>query len=719
MDKPWIKDKRSWIFYSDEMQKDTNAIWGETEKTVYLFDYETAKILIWIKEWSTFTEFGVTNLIKKFNEDWDVNSDFVQGTRILYKGIELKNRYMNKDSELLEYIDIKYTLDRKYIDIDRKNFSSDGLKYFESKIYPSVINSIKEVLKNIEKNVKRNSRKGGFCAKIEKTLNELIKDWECKREIQSEIEYKIIELVSSLAVLAYFATRDYWDIWSEFGLQKNSMARESIWQTVLKKVDYIIKDLKINRNRKLLDHLKQSSVLFRINTLSEDLNLAYEKGKGISCTYFYEIFLDKNHWAILQTRKDKYNPWRLQLIKIENNKTEYEQICTIPKNSEENLENWGEKLCNYSKSFLDTESYEHQLLLRWMLKCLPTIGIFCDENGNTRVNVLGSKIAPSIYMNLNFKTLLVNRIINEVSENSIERFCITTWQNREYISFRELPFKIFFINEGTISTQSACKCVIPLTGKWFRFWKTEVKSKANKSKKTNLKKLIKNMDVMECITKKMINFAFEHVLKILGDSGKRYEIISYRENILKDDNELKNLLLRTAMVLFDGINDFCHSQPYIDINLVEQLLTQEHLNWSKIYYIVVKITILAKVGDDTVYESIRELQHREDFKKLSSVWYFLCFERKRIVESISITESSYRKFVVQNPDYVQNKKRILDYIEKNSIYKGSIEKIDEQLKMYEREIIDILKTIETSGIENELAQLLRKYSFFTESIEKR
>ena len=143
MDKPWIKDKRSWIFYSDEMQKDTNAIWGETEKTVYLFDYETAKILIWIKEWSTFTEFGVTNLIKKFNEDWDVNSDFVQGTRILYKGIELKNRYMNKDSELLEYIDIKYTLDRKYIDIDRKNFSSDGLKYFESKIYPSVINSIK------------------------------------------------------------------------------------------------------------------------------------------------------------------------------------------------------------------------------------------------------------------------------------------------------------------------------------------------------------------------------------------------------------------------------------------------------------------------------------------------------------------------------------------------------------------------------------------------
>ena len=45
-EKPWLVDKRSWIFYISEIRKNKKMICGETENNLYFLDCETAHLSI-------------------------------------------------------------------------------------------------------------------------------------------------------------------------------------------------------------------------------------------------------------------------------------------------------------------------------------------------------------------------------------------------------------------------------------------------------------------------------------------------------------------------------------------------------------------------------------------------------------------------------------------------------------------------------------------------
>ena len=73
-------------------------------------------------------------------------------------------------------------------------------------------------------------------------------------------------------------------------------------------------------------------------------------------------------------------------------------------------------------------------MLNWILKNVPTVALFSDSSGNSRLNVLSSSINPSIYMNKNFKYLIINRILEKARKETSKRFSTMTWQGMEYLS---------------------------------------------------------------------------------------------------------------------------------------------------------------------------------------------------------------------------------------------------------------------------------------------
>ena len=68
-------------------------------------------------------------------------------------------------------------------------------------------------------------------------------------------------------------------------------------------------------------------------------------------------------------------------------------------------------MCSSIEKIEISNSYGIQILLEWMQKTIPTVGIFSNSDGNIRINVLCNRILPSVYMNQNFKTLIFQRII--------------------------------------------------------------------------------------------------------------------------------------------------------------------------------------------------------------------------------------------------------------------------------------------------------------------
>ncbi len=148
-DRPWKNDKRSWIYYKDKIEekieqsngekvkRNPNIICEEVDGNMFLLDCETARLSIWSREWETFTDVGVSALINQVEQNgaWDSREVFKE-TKIYYKGIELQNNYIVVDAGILEFIDIKGELERKYININRQGFTEEGQQFFEEQLPP-------------------------------------------------------------------------------------------------------------------------------------------------------------------------------------------------------------------------------------------------------------------------------------------------------------------------------------------------------------------------------------------------------------------------------------------------------------------------------------------------------------------------------------------------------------------------------------------------------
>lgn len=699
-DRPWKNDKRSWIYYKDKIEekieqsngekvkRNPNIICEEVDGNMFLLDCETARLSIWSREWETFTDVGVSALINQVEQNgaWDSREVFKE-TKIYYKGIELQNSYIVVDAGILEFIDIKGELERKYININRQGFTEEGQQFFEEQLYPGLLEAIRKVLRYLEKT----EHLDRFCEVI-------------KRECENDADRRqLIHLVVSVAVLAYYAMREEWKLSEKLYEPGNKI--ENGWAKLLEKLDGIL-----SGHRNLLDELGKKSSFFSMSavTMEGSMKGALRNGTKLQQKFsFLQIFLSQNHWAILQERKDSYDNWTDYLVLLESgkeyyNSIEYQKIVSVPhlEDDDEILEGWGKRLCEIRSSYLSGGDSSQQLILNWLLKNVPTVGLFSNEEGNVRASVLANKVYPSIYLNENFKFLLLQRMMKQVDEKGIQRFSTITWQRREQLACRRLSSGIYFVKRGYLSDYTYYKMVVPFDGGLWKEWGKALGKKGEKNEK--MEALLGILDAMN----------IEGVLR-RGEGC---------ENELKNHLQKRSsgILMNMAMRVFDAVSENIVNKHYKQESTVEEILGHASGlvgQWRTIYYNAATKYIKeesASLGSETMglSDTAENFERMLGFTQLCDMWLYCCQESDIIFKTVCEVDKIYEQYVAVNHDFEKREKIMVDYVCDRLCLKVEREVVQKGLEDYKEELLDLMRKMELLELRQRLESLKTKYSMY-------
>lgn len=469
-ERPWRTDKRSWIFYQKTAKADEYLICEDIGESVFLLDCQKVRLSIWSKRWSTVLDVGVQGLLEAENILKSIkNEGELRGTHIYYKGMELEHRRVDRDTSLIDFIDIKKDLDRNYININRYGFTEKGEQFFREKLYPNLLTEIRDVLTYLEKTAEEGDKNKNFCNTICKSIQKRCEDIARYREEKNTEKLEkekrnIAAQVISASILAYYAVRDEWEL---SGKLLNKETRKTKWIDLIKKMNEILEG-----KEELLEELAEISSFFNINIYDRERKGYISNGaRGRDNKQRYTIidfFREENKWAVLQIRKDLYSNWRscLVLLGRDRDREFYGQLeeFPFPEKKEKSMEGWGKDLFRIADNLGNTPAQEQQFFLDWILQNIPTIALFANDDGNVRVNVLGSRISPSVYMNKNFKGLILQRMVEVQQKEGIQRFSVPVWQRRECMSCSRLPYSIYFIRRGYLYPYSLHRAVVPFDG---------------------------------------------------------------------------------------------------------------------------------------------------------------------------------------------------------------------------------------------------------------
>jgi len=700
LDRPWKEDKRSWIFYLEKIKDNEKIIAGNADDNIFLFDCETARLSIWSTEWNTFIDIGVRNFINQVDGRKYINQSDSMNTRIFYKGVEIQSKCIGRDAGILERIDIKGELDRTYINISRKGFTEEGEKYFGEKLYPGLLQDVHNVLKYLESaKVNRN-----FVEIIEKVVEE-----KCKSSAEED-KKELISLIVSISILAYYAMRDEWDI-SEKLYEEDDKEKSNTWSELLEKINDIL-----TQNERLCAELSEITNFFAIDVYTVDHRPYNPRGRRTNLKFnFLQFFLKDNHWAILQSRRNENSNWVDYPVLLKGSagqvkSIEYEKITDLPYNkyNDELLESWAEKLCNADNTDkMEAGTTGQQIILNWMLKNVPTIGMVSNESGSMRANILSNRIYPSIYMNINFKRLLLQKIVNIAKTEEIQRFSSITWQNLEFIACSKLPFSIYFVKCGRIFSYSYHKTIIPFDG---RFWNKV--SNALEEEKGNNGKVSRIMRIIELsdIKKKLLDYAND----INGDDEDAE--LKMRVKICTQQ-EIMQAASYIAGNIFDILISIDFNRDY-DIDKLLDLSDETLQKCVKIYAERAKIYFngLHETDINSMREEWEEWcnknKNNAELKILCSIWIYVGFSQEDILKTIDGVENCYEEYIKECNDYPARKENIINYIYQNGDYNVTHEQIRRKVDKLEKEIVGILNGIECEGISEKLEELRRSYMIF-------
>lgn len=696
------EDKKSWIFRKNE----EDYLFGNTENSIFALEYDTARLHIWSKKINAFCAVSGANLMRRELEGREDKQQDAQrkGIMIYYKGIELQHRCMEEDIEIFEYIDIKGSLERSYINISRRGFTVDGEKYFEKVIYKNLLNLVREVLQFINKEQEKIAKLSENI--IDKISGQLkFKKKSDKIEPISYSEYqnrlkKLVDQLLSLAFLSHLAVKDVNDELSQLG-KKCGNDEPCVWQRAIEEVR---DELSKPQNRELKEDLKKCSVLFDIQGY-EGSNACLESNLTI-----LDLFSSQNHYGVLQTRDSVQDRWTSYIISVEQYMFELferRMLSEIVKTdntaeTDEVIERWSEKIfdvtSNIGVTVPDGKKYQQQFLLTWLIKNIPTIGIFSNEKGNKRFNVLGNYIYPYIYTDKHNKKLIVERILEISSKYKFNRFSSYAWQGRQYLEVKELPFSCFFIKRGYLNKSSMYKVIIPVEGKTLCDIQEAIE-------KTGELVYIKNVKLLM------------HMLDFKGYFSELLQKRTWTEKERIILEKLKNASLNGVTSLGLDIDEFFRDimssmcaelsgEPITEAYFQKLVVYKEE--WNNTYLKI--IDIFLQSNDELEREKeIENLKKTEGLLFIFKGWYFV---NNDILNEIS----PYLQTTKLKEQYIQRcyndaalkakNQRIVEYILKHGRYPMKRKQLEICLMAFTEEIFKISEDIEKEKVVSILQNLL-------------
>lgn len=730
-ERPWKEQQRSWILFKDDIKKNPDIISGEIEGNSYFLDCESGRLSIWSEKWETFTDVGVSRLIRQ--ERISMEGHVIpreKGVHIFYKGIELQKKYEEKDTELIEFIDIKKELKGNLINLSRGGFTSEGERFFETELYPGLLDAIQTVLRHIEQQhgtasdqANSSKVKEMITQNIIKKCDKITEKLEQGKDDENVIEDEnnLIALVVSAAVLAYLAIRDQWSVYSS-KLSDYHVPRGNGWFELLDEIDKILQDEKYE---KMLEKLEKSTSFFGLNGYDENGDDYYKRRQRREAKkpfYFLNIFQKDEHYAVLQMRENQASSWTSYLICFTKNGEQkdknkisgeeiYRRILEIPHKEEADceLEHWSKDLFGNGKSIPTNVTGGQQFVLNWILKNVPTVALFSNSSGNSRLNVLSSSINPSIYMNKNFKYLIINRILEKTRKETSKRFSTMTWQGMEYLSCPNLSNHTLFVKRGYLSEYSYREIPFPYDKALLDQWNRIIESgRLKKEIGLKIDRLFLEMDIKYSLTES---------LQKQEDLGEDRAIAPFLRN---KDTAIDAII----MGLFDQIFEVTQQENYHPTVSFIDLLNENKVrfeNWQLIYVQSVQMYLNdpdlkkeAKNNEGEVQEDsaesevVESILQNPEFPSLCAAWYYCHHYQEALVTEVHLNEIVDSEII---GNLCKNEPKIISYIKEHGYFPVSEEDIRERFLKFKKEIFEMIQQLEMREIQKKIHDFLSKYRF--------
>lgn len=690
-------DNVAWVFRKRAEQDD--YYYGETEFASYAFEYETARLYVWAKDINVFCALSGYNLIQSVEDFQNNKRSGKAGIAIYYKGIELQHQRMEDEIEIFEYIDIKGTLQRSFININRRGFTTEGEKFFAEQIYIKLLECVQEILQSMNKEKKALAK---FLSKIRTkiVLSSGLKEGNNKICPKSEISHFAEQLVS-LSFLSHLATKDINDEMSQFG---NSCKREICeWQEIIEKV---CQEIHSSKCFTILKSLKESSILFDIEGFRE----VNKQIQPITFTIL-DLFYYKNHYGILQIKDKRTGSWMNYIVMIEEDfyllfeKRMLADFAKLEnKEIEEEIDAWSERLLdNFAKDInvigQYDKTYEQQFWINWLLKNIPVIGVFSTKDGNSRFNILAAKSFPYMYTNKYHKLLVFERIINIAEEKNINRFSTYAWQGWQYLGLEELPFSCFFVKRGYFSKLSLFKVIVPLEGKELRL----IKEKINN---VNQLEIVKNAEMLM----DMLDFKvyFKNLLCKKTENINEIRIIKKAKQMGSDE-----LLTSRALLVHEFFYDLLRIME-VDENLMAELqkdyfakLVLKKEEWYNCY---LKITeMYFNILDGKIpEEEIENLKESEIMRFILAGWKLVQGSMLNQITSyleIEKLKNDYIERCDKDPFLKRKNKRMVDYIVQYGRYPVNEQQVENCVNAFTIELYELAEEIEKERLTSILQRI--------------
>lgn len=439
------KEYVAWPFYNNTTSD--NIVRGKFGQIEYMFEFEHIKLYLYDHDHhDVYARFGADRL----QHIWEYAKKYVQeeeedGIKVYYKGIYVETKSWEKDANLLEYIDIKEKIERKYLKINRCEFTSEGQTYLEEQIYPHILDIAKQILLHCDCN--------NVIEKIKARLNKLLDIEECQL-------YNAILAALGLATFAQIRNKKSYISEEE---QKNA----NKWNDLIEHISKMINDNKEDTK------VWTDSSMFNITVL----NIKDEKNKIFELNNSTEniatIFNSNNKYAIMSVRKSKGRLWREFIIKLNNEsisnseeteilkyiKEEYikldkEEYWETRKELLEKIEQEGDALLSACRKFAITEQEKNLKtgngvrIIKWILCNIPSTEMFFSEDYNLRINVLGLEYSDTIYLNRYIRKAILEKMERVNRERNIERFATIVPCGYSGLEIHDKEKSVFYVKRG-------------------------------------------------------------------------------------------------------------------------------------------------------------------------------------------------------------------------------------------------------------------------------
>lgn len=692
------RESKCWLYIADK--ENEKFLYGEVGNLIYALEYETSRLSIWDKEIDTFGVVSGANLFE-MDQEYLVQSDDIkkrQGITIYYKGIELQHRYIEEEIEIFEYIDIKGNLERSFINISRRGFTSDGEAYFKEVLYKKLLDDVKVILKDI------NARN---------TLEELVNNIKEKLESLSQMKKKnlgdedtqkyyalmgrFIAQVLSLAILSHLAIKDTYDEISQLGVRCGE-AQICIWQKAVIAVSDYYNTIRESKSYSIKEDLRSRSVLFRVQCYQ----FVNNTWKPIIVNIL-DIFRNDKHYGILQLRENRYASWIAYIFEIGD---EYElfkkrlfvnedlklgdSVDEIDTQLNKYFEAALERAENIGISTANDRKDAQQFLMTWMERNLPVIGLISSRDGNHRINVLSHYVFPYIYTNEYLKRLVTERILETAREQMIHRFSTYAWQDRQYLAVKELPFSCYFVKRGFFNKAYLNKVIFPLDRNMLEKLSDMLANERENQFIKNVEKLVERLDIKKYLGSLMERYAAEGKMSPKeGKIAEQIEAVEHGKRITSLSLSIDEFYVDLIMHIPNRTACRVDEEYFSSMRMMETEWQQEFCNVIEAYLEMVQ----NKVRQNS---KIQELQKSEVFYQMSVGWHFVHEEIWTTYEEFLNVEKVYKEYreQLENPREKRRRERMIQYIFEHAYYPMKKEKIELCYTAFESEIFNLFKEIE-------------------------